>query len=47
MDEGMQIDCIDEQLLNADPPKLETLQPGSNVKLASFQQSAKHDIEMR
>jgi hypothetical protein len=47
MDEGMQIDCSDEQRSNADSPKLETLQPGSIVKLASSQQSAKHDLEMR
>jgi anti-sigma regulatory factor (Ser/Thr protein kinase) len=45
-DEGILIDSSDEQFENADSPRIDTREPGSNVKLESFVQSEKHDFEM-
>jgi hypothetical protein len=46
IDEGIAIDCSDEQKANADLPRLETLQNPSNVKTERFVQSKKQFSEM-
>jgi hypothetical protein len=46
MDEGIQIDSSDEQFRNADSPRIEVLQPDSNVNFLSCEQSLKHDFEI-
>jgi hypothetical protein len=45
-EEGIEIDRRDEQLLNAESPKTETLEPGSNVKSERSLQSRKHIVEI-
>jgi hypothetical protein len=46
IDEGIQIDSSDEQLENADSPRVDTLQPISIVKMERFVQSWKQWLEM-
>jgi hypothetical protein len=45
-DERIQIDVSDQQFKNAALPKVETLQPESNVNSKRLLQSLKHSIEM-
>jgi hypothetical protein len=42
-EEGIQIDSSDSHSANAASPKIETLQPGSNVTFERFVQSLKQD----
>jgi hypothetical protein len=46
MEEGIQIDCSDEQNSKADGPSIETLHPDSNVKVESFPQDMKQNPGM-
>jgi hypothetical protein len=46
IDEGIQIECSDEQFPNANSPRPETLQQLSNVKIERFLQPLKQFLEM-
>jgi hypothetical protein len=46
IDEGIQIDRSDEQVQNADVPRVETLQSLSNVKMERLPQLRKQSLEM-
>jgi hypothetical protein len=46
IDEGMQIEESDEQYENADSPRVESLQPDSNVTVKSFPQDWKQCAEI-
>jgi hypothetical protein len=46
IDEGMQIDRSDEQFENAESPRCESRQLGSNVKTESLLQPRKQDLEI-
>jgi hypothetical protein len=46
IDEGIQIDRSDEQDSNADLPRIEILEPDSNVKSERSSQLSKHESEM-
>jgi hypothetical protein len=44
-DAGRQMDRSDEHSENADAPRIEILEPDSNVKLRRFEQRRKHPLE--
>jgi hypothetical protein len=46
MDDGREIDWSDEHPAHAYRPRVETLEPDSNVKFTRFVQSLKHFIEI-
>jgi hypothetical protein len=46
MDEGRQIDESDEQLENADSPRVKSLHPDPNVTLESFSQQLKQPLQI-
>jgi hypothetical protein len=46
IDEATQIDRSDEHLRNRDSLRIDSLQPGSNVKVESWRHDAKQDWEI-
>jgi hypothetical protein len=46
MDEGIQIERSDEHVSNADPPRIEILEPGSKARFERFLQSLKQREEI-